>query len=81
MIVGQSAAISNKLKDNVFYVDLRWVRFSYFVQYEVVAQGNVLSMTLFLVTINSLSKHLPKSVRCSLLVDYFVIWIVVSSAE
>ena len=71
--------LSNFLASRTFSVDLRGARSSSFEQHEGVPQGSVLSTTLFLLAVNSFAGVLPPSVRCSLYVDDFAIWVTGSS--
>lgn len=61
--------IANFLKDRTFQVRLGTTLSASFVQENVVPQGRVLSVTLFLLKINSLSQVIPPNVMHSLYVN------------
>ena len=58
-----------------FCVRVRASHSEYFVQEEGPPQGSVLSVTLFVITINEITKQLGSEVHCTLYVDDFTIFV------
>ena len=51
----------------------------YFVQEEALPQGSVLSVTLFAIAINEITKRLGPEVHCTLYVDDFTIFVLAAT--